>query len=245
MTGGAKPSCAAVKALSRTSTIQGVPGGGQLLNRLPLHSRRSCRVDQRPNHTDKIDPQRLGGGRRTRATGTSPPMTTADNWGWKARIGMFIVSSEPVPEAEWWAMMPAGVSVHAARVTAPTPWARWTGSRETVELEADVERGARQFAAMRLSAVGHRPQLEQHRGRPGMGRCRRQAAVRDCGPWHGRDHERPRLPGRTAGLEGRAAVSGFPSMVRRPDSAEGGLLLCRARFSPRWLHAPRPRAQMA
>ena len=25
---------------------------------------------------------------------------------WKARIGMFIVSSEPVPEAEWWAMMP-------------------------------------------------------------------------------------------------------------------------------------------
>ena len=35
--------------------------------------------------------------------------------GWKARIGMFIVSSEPVPEAEWWAMMPSGVSVHAAR----------------------------------------------------------------------------------------------------------------------------------
>jgi maleate isomerase len=80
-------------------------------------------------------------------------MTTADNWGWKARIGMFIVSSEPVPEAEWWAMMPAGVSVHAARVTAPTPWARWASNRETVELEADVERGAKQFATMRLSAV--------------------------------------------------------------------------------------------
>jgi maleate isomerase len=80
-------------------------------------------------------------------------MTTADNWGWKARIGMFIVSSEPVPEAEWWAMMPPGVSVHAARVTAPTPWARWTPDRERVELEADLERGARQFAAMRLSAV--------------------------------------------------------------------------------------------
>ena len=84
-------------------------------------------------------------------------MTTADNWGWKARIGMFIVSSEPVPEAEWWAMMPSGVSVHAARVTAPTPWARWSSNRETVELEADVERGAKQFASMRLSAVviGH------------------------------------------------------------------------------------------
>jgi len=80
-------------------------------------------------------------------------MTTADNWGWKARIGMFIVGSEPVPEAEWWAMMPPGVSVHVARVTAPAPWARWAGNRETVELEPDVERGAKQFAAMRLSAV--------------------------------------------------------------------------------------------
>ena len=41
-----------------------------------------------------------------------------DNWGWRARIGMFIVASEAVPEAEWWAMTPAGVSVHAARVEA-------------------------------------------------------------------------------------------------------------------------------
>jgi maleate isomerase len=80
-------------------------------------------------------------------------MAMADNWGWRARIGMFIVSSEPIPEAEWWAMMPPGVSVHAARVAAPTPWARWAGNRETVELEADLERSARQFAAMRLSAV--------------------------------------------------------------------------------------------
>jgi maleate isomerase len=80
-------------------------------------------------------------------------MTTADNWGWKARIGIFIVSNEAVPEAEWWAMVPAGVSVHAARVSAPSPWARWVGNREAVELEADLERGAGQFAAMRLSAV--------------------------------------------------------------------------------------------
>jgi maleate isomerase len=80
-------------------------------------------------------------------------MAKADNWGSKARIGIFIVSSEAVPEAEWWAMMPAGVSVHAARVTAPTPWARWASNRQAVELEADLERGAKQFAAMRLSAV--------------------------------------------------------------------------------------------
>ena len=55
-------------------------------------------------------------------------MHQPDNWGWKARIGMFIVSSEAVPEAEWWAMMPPGVSVHAARIKAPTPWAKWNGA---------------------------------------------------------------------------------------------------------------------
>ena len=52
-------------------------------------------------------------------------MINHDNWGWRARIGMFIVSSECVPEAEWWAMMPPGASVHAARVDAPAPWATW------------------------------------------------------------------------------------------------------------------------
>lgn len=84
-------------------------------------------------------------------------MVRADNWGWKARIGMFIVSSEPVPEAEWWAMAPQGVSVHAARLMSPTPWARWNDGRSGVELEADLQRGAEHFAGMRLSAVviGH------------------------------------------------------------------------------------------
>mgnify|MGYP000559469839 CR=1 FL=1 len=84
-------------------------------------------------------------------------MTRNDNWGWRARIGMFIVSSEAVPEAEWWAMAPPGVSIHAARVTAPSPWARWRSDRSGVDLEDDLERGARQFAAMRLSVVvtGH------------------------------------------------------------------------------------------
>ena len=38
-------------------------------------------------------------------------MTQRDNWGWQARIGMFIVGSEVVPEAEWWAMVPLNVSV--------------------------------------------------------------------------------------------------------------------------------------
>lgn len=82
-----------------------------------------------------------------------------DNWGWQARIGLFIVGIEAVPEAEWWAMAPPHVSLHAARVTAPTPWAPWkTGSsgeapRTEVEPAEDLIRGCRQFAGMRLSAV--------------------------------------------------------------------------------------------
>jgi maleate isomerase len=80
-------------------------------------------------------------------------VTTNDNWGCRARIGLFIVGNEAVPEAEWWAMAPPGVSVHAARVTARAPWARWRDDRKGVEPEEDLMRGCRQFAAMRLQAV--------------------------------------------------------------------------------------------
>lgn len=76
-----------------------------------------------------------------------------DNWGDRARVGMFIVGAEVVPEAEWWAMAPVGVSIHAARVTAPAPWARRRANGEAVDLAPDLERGARQFAAMALSSV--------------------------------------------------------------------------------------------
>jgi maleate isomerase len=84
-------------------------------------------------------------------------VTERDNWGWRARIGMFIVGNEVIPEAEWWAMAPAGVSIHAARVTARAPWARWREDKSGVEPEDDLLRGARQFAVMRLAAVtvGH------------------------------------------------------------------------------------------
>ena len=80
-----------------------------------------------------------------------------DNWGSAARIGIFIVGAEAVPEAEWWAMAPPGVSIHAARVTASTPWAPWQADRSGVDLSDDLARGAAQFASMALSAVtlGH------------------------------------------------------------------------------------------
>lgn len=76
-----------------------------------------------------------------------------DNWGSRARIGLFIVGNEAVPEAEWWAMAPPGVSVHAARVTSSSPWARWRADEPGVDLAEDLARGCKQFGAMRLSAV--------------------------------------------------------------------------------------------
>ena len=100
-------------------------------------------------------------------------MTQRDNWGWQVHIGMFIVGSEIVPEAEWWAMVPLNVSVHAARVTARAPWARWRDDRSGVELEDGLLRGCRQFAPMCLSAVvvGHSSSsiLSGPQGRSGGG----------------------------------------------------------------------------
>jgi maleate isomerase len=84
-------------------------------------------------------------------------MRQNDNWGDQARFGMFIVGNEAVPEAEWWAMAPPKVSVHAARVTASAPWAGWRDNRSGVDLSDDLIRGSQQFAAMRLSVavIGH------------------------------------------------------------------------------------------
>lgn len=80
-------------------------------------------------------------------------MTHNDNWGWRARIGLFIVGGEAVPEAEWWAMAPPGVSIHAARVTASAPWARWVEQKAEVTLADDLLRGCEQFSTMRLSVA--------------------------------------------------------------------------------------------
>ena len=76
-----------------------------------------------------------------------------DNHGSRARFGIFIVGVEPVPEAEWWAMAPEGVSIHAARITSATPWAAWNADRSDVTLSPDLARGADQFRGMALDAV--------------------------------------------------------------------------------------------
>jgi maleate isomerase len=76
-----------------------------------------------------------------------------DNWGQLARIGIFIVGNEVVPESEWWAMLPSSVSVHAARITARAPWATWNEDQSCLALVEDLIRGAHQFAAMQLTGV--------------------------------------------------------------------------------------------
>jgi len=47
-------------------------------------------------------------------------MWQADGWGSHARIGVLAPHNDVVPEGEFWAMAPPGVSVHAARV--PLGW---------------------------------------------------------------------------------------------------------------------------
>lgn len=82
-----------------------------------------------------------------------PSAFQPDNWGSRARIGLFVVGAEVAPEAEWTAMTPPGVSIHVARVSAPAPWAPWRADRSGVDLADDLVRGAAWFSAARLDAV--------------------------------------------------------------------------------------------
>jgi maleate isomerase len=71
---------------------------------------------------------------------------------------MLIVQDEPIPEAEWWAMAPPGVSIHAARVSATAPWAKGPLDQPGgLELAPDLAHGTEQLGKMRLGAltVGH------------------------------------------------------------------------------------------
>lgn len=47
-------------------------------------------------------------------------MWQPDGWGSHARIGVLTQHNDVVPESEFWAMAPEGVSIHAARV--PLGW---------------------------------------------------------------------------------------------------------------------------
>lgn len=62
-------------------------------------------------------------------------MWQPDGWGSLARIGVLAVHNCVVPEGELWAMAPAGVSLHAARVPLG-----WRGPQELAPIGFDVVR---------------------------------------------------------------------------------------------------------
>ncbi|MFD5428941.1 hypothetical protein [Streptomyces sp. NPDC127084] len=81
---------------------------------------------------------------------------TVDLWGRRARIGILVIDKDPVPETEFWAMAPPGVSVHAARFGSP----RQPGSEdygedpaERVAGSAELARGLDALGAMELDAI--------------------------------------------------------------------------------------------
>ena len=160
-----------------------------------------------------------------------------DNWGRRARFGVFIVGSEVVAEAEWWAMAPPGISIHAARVTAPAPWATWNADRSGVKLCDDLDKGAKHFAAMAADVivVGHSSSsvaggsgwddaVTDHLSRRG----RRPHAGHH--QWRGL-HARPVSAGRKPPLRHR------PTVVRRYRAFSGDRLSGGAGPEPHW-HLP-------
>jgi len=82
-------------------------------------------------------------------------VTAADGWGWLARIGILVIAKDPVPEAEIWAMAPAGVSVHSARFDSPRkPGSDFTGDHAAALAESpDIARGLDQLGQMPLDVI--------------------------------------------------------------------------------------------
>jgi maleate isomerase/arylmalonate decarboxylase len=70
-------------------------------------------------------------------------MAEATVYGRRAKIGVIVPPTNTANEAEWQAMAPAGVSIHAARMKLHTDTTSETGKRE---LYADIERFAGDLA---------------------------------------------------------------------------------------------------
>ena len=87
-------------------------------------------------------------------------MWQPDGWGWRARIGVLTPHADIGPEAEFHAMAPEGVSIHAARVPfgvmAPGGAMNPTIALEPVRAFADpphVDAAAELLAAAPLHAI--------------------------------------------------------------------------------------------
>lgn len=125
-------------------------------------------------------------------------MDRNDNWGHAARFGIFVVAREVVPEAEWWAMRPDGVSVHAARVTASAPWAPWRADRSGVAVTDELERGLAAFRDIEARVVVLAHSSSSFVAGPGWD----EAAIAAMGP-----HLAPGAIATTNGLDIRMALA--------------------------------------
>lgn len=78
-----------------------------------------------------------------------------DCWGWRARIGILVIQKDPVPEAEIWAMAPAGVTVYTARFDSPRkPGADFPDDQATALAESpDIARGLEHLGQLRLDVI--------------------------------------------------------------------------------------------
>lgn len=79
-----------------------------------------------------------------------------DRWGWRARLGILVIDTDPVAESEFWAMVPPGVTVHAARFESPRrPGTDSYGDApgRVVADSPDVLRGLEFLGRMRLDAI--------------------------------------------------------------------------------------------
>jgi len=76
----------------------------------------------------------------------------SDMYGWRARIGLIIPSSNTTMEPEFWSMAPQGVSIHAARVPLERVLERVT-SKELLRMEEEAEHTARLLATAEVDIV--------------------------------------------------------------------------------------------
>ncbi|WP_027343218.1 maleate cis-trans isomerase family protein [Hamadaea tsunoensis] len=83
-------------------------------------------------------------------------MPTAEHrWGWRARLGILVIDTDPVAEAEFWSLAPPGVTVHAARFASPrTPGTDdYSEAARRVAESPEIRQGLAYFGRMRLDAV--------------------------------------------------------------------------------------------
>jgi maleate cis-trans isomerase len=80
---------------------------------------------------------------------------TTDGWGWRARIGVLVITTDPVPESEIWAMAPPGVTLHSARFDSPRkPGSDFQGDHAAALAESpDIARGLEQLGQLRLDVI--------------------------------------------------------------------------------------------